>query len=244
MCSYSGGSISTHAPAGGATDLRPVFFRRAKYFYSRPCGRGDAVKWGSLPGALPFLLTPLREGRRDPQRTPAARGCNFYSRPCGRGDLKIARFVRSCVSISTHAPAGGATVWHEVVQPAEQNFYSRPCGRGDFIPRRKTGAAAKFLLTPLREGRPISAPRTPTLSLNFYSRPCGRGDMYNKPYHILLYYFYSRPCGRGDISSRSFSGIFSIFLLTPLREGRPLEFKRSVFVVNISTHAPAGGATA
>ena len=35
-----------------------------KYFYSRPCGRGDETGGhGQQPGNQ-FLLTPLREGRR------------------------------------------------------------------------------------------------------------------------------------------------------------------------------------
>ena len=104
------------------------FTRTCIYFYSRPCGRGDdavhvrqlravisthAPAGGATRSVLPlairpeFLLTPLREGRRPPARTPlldtgflltplregrhydAARTFiigNFYSRPCGRGD--------------------------------------------------------------------------------------------------------------------------------------------------------------
>ena len=34
---------------------------------------------------------------------------NFYSRPCGRGDPAIRRSAIGISSISTHAPAGGAT---------------------------------------------------------------------------------------------------------------------------------------
>ena len=33
--------------------------------------------------------------------------------------------------ISTHAPAGGATHGRLLHHPRKQNFYSRPCGRGD-----------------------------------------------------------------------------------------------------------------
>ena len=57
--------ISTHAPAGGATydqgNANPCSYD----FYSRPCGRGDI---GDAMGATTefiFLLTPLREGRRN-----------------------------------------------------------------------------------------------------------------------------------------------------------------------------------
>ena len=77
-----------------------------------------------------FLLTPLREGRR---HTPPD--------------------IDNNVSISTHAPAGGATI----------TMY------GDIYEQQP------FLLTPLREGRPEA--RSPHhQTLYFYSRPCGRGD--------------------------------------------------------------------
>ena len=55
--------------------------------------------------------------------------------------------------------------------------------------------------------------------------------------------FYSRPCGRGDITLIPGASRHCPFLLTPLREGR-LKVKRDRFLMlNISTHAPAGGAT-
>ena len=78
-----------------------------------------------------FLLTPLREGRRAGIPLPT-----------------VERFI------STHAPAGGATVM-------EESRFMR---------------AVKFLLTPLREGRhklPVPLLRS---AFDFYSRPCGRGD--------------------------------------------------------------------
>ena len=55
-----------------------------------------------------FLLTPLREGRHEPLAEGIVR-VNFYSRPCGRGDTVIFLPVAAVISISTHAPAGGAT---------------------------------------------------------------------------------------------------------------------------------------
>ena len=57
--------------------------------------------------------------------------------------------------------------------------------------------------------------------LYFYSRPCGRGDIVRHAVYPIGRNFYSRPCGRGD-------WIF-----------RP----SSVSLSEISTHAPAGGAT-
>ena len=81
-------------PCGRGDDLRPVFFRRAKHFYSRPCGRGDLrrrhdrevqgristhapaggatrTKLHSLRKLFKFLLTPLREGRRQFSTSPS-----------------------------------------------------------------------------------------------------------------------------------------------------------------------------
>ena len=34
---------------------------------------------------------------------------NFYSRPCGRGDTEAIIKIAETLTISTHAPAGGAT---------------------------------------------------------------------------------------------------------------------------------------
>ena len=56
-----------------------------------------------------FLLTPLREGRPFPAQESRRRTYHFYSRPCGRGD-GLSLFTELVhKSISTHAPAGGAT---------------------------------------------------------------------------------------------------------------------------------------
>ena len=193
--------ISTHAPAGGATG----------YLY-------DTAAYDSL-----FLLTPLREGRPDGQRGQARLSADFYSRPCGRGDrrgFRIAsaqfRFLltplregRPCplrhrcsrFPISTHAPAGGATV---------------------------------YLVIDFRTTRSIST-----------HAPAGGATLLQLQRQNVSVHFYSRPCGRGDVpASGTISVHVPLFLLTPLREGRlsclldiPVEFI-------ISTHAPAGGATA
>ena len=79
---------------------------------------------------------------------------------------------------------------------------------------------------------------------HFYSRPCGRGDVAAGIAANNMLNFYSRPCGRGDLSQ--FAAVcapdFS-FLLTPLREGRPMLNRFGDWAMQISTHAPAGGAT-
>ncbi|GEM_PF-1134460 len=168
------GQISTHAPAGGATDCRAEIRHTRRDFYSRPCGRGDQAA-----------------------ASRHAHLCDFYSRPCGRGDRSAnarGRFVR----ISTHAPAGGATVERMLAENKEDkflltplregrqlpvpllrsafDFYSRPCGRGDSSTGCVTRSAQIFLLTPLREGRRSCNRCCSSTDLHFYSRPCGRGD--------------------------------------------------------------------
>ena len=146
--------------------------------------------------------------------------------------------------ISTHAPAGGATRRGREQEHGKLYFYSRPCGRGDrgtsaqptypcyFYSRpcgrgdramfSLLGHVPRFLLTPLREGRLRSLRQSHQPCLYFYSRPCGRGDRGWRWVGCWYMDFYSRPCGRGDSASA---------LLVSWQQ-------------LISTHAPAGGATA
>ena len=85
------------------------------YFYSRPCGRGDAGLSANEYMETVFLLTPLREGRRL-SAAIIARTTHFYSRPCGRGDGGYMAEGLGQGFISTHAPAGGATaIFHKSV---------------------------------------------------------------------------------------------------------------------------------
>ena len=233
--------ISTHAPAGGATRGTRCKLLEHRYFYSRPCGRGDRLPHIYNTARRLFLLTPLREGRHGG-----------------------AKYAANGVPISTHAPAGGATRSENAGDVRLYHFYSRPCGRGDETGGRNQQPGNQFLLTPLREGR-----RSPPCSQrasrsHFYSRPCGRGDapprletgrrrnFYSRPCgrgDILLpdlpctghisthapaggatkaafqqredfFHFYSRPCGRGDFVRANTCSRRLLFLLTPLREGR------------------------
>ena len=214
--------ISTHAPAGGATDA------------------GDGASYWSIgisTHAPAGGATPAHMGR-------SARGCHFYSRPCGRGD---------------------GDKW---LQNDQRNiyFYSRPCGRGDAKMAVTITDEEGFLLTPLREGRRVFRSAALTNSRNFYSRPCGRGDETGAGREISPGHFYSRPCGRGDRKGLDLDAQKLVFLLTPLREGRPDSDASmpnwSLFLLTplregrlcrvcheasglqrISTHAPAGGAT-
>ena len=70
------------------------------------------MKGNRLHTSEVFLLTPLREGRLKKFLHQLEAQCDFYSRPCGRGDPAASRRPDN-VLISTHAPAGGATVFFE-----------------------------------------------------------------------------------------------------------------------------------
>ena len=123
--------ISTHAPAGGAT--QPLEFR---------------PRFG-----VSFLLTPLREGRQaTTQEAHLAEIISTHAPAGGATQRKRGKQVRKKISthapaggatkddhagaaehqhISTHAPAGGATYDQGNANPCSYDFYSRPCGRGD-----------------------------------------------------------------------------------------------------------------
>ena len=126
-----GGTISTHAPAGGATKAIGNAFKHPIQFLLTPLREGRPK-----PAALTlslwvlFLLTPLREGRRCCRVASAGGGC-----------------------ISTHAPAGGATVDFNLIGDGLRLFLLTPLREGR--PRTATWntSTETFLLTPLREGR-------------------------------------------------------------------------------------------
>ena len=212
--------ISTHAPAGGAT--ADTLFRElyAQHFYSRPCGRGDEAGRGNKY-ALRY----------------------FYSRPCGRGDGRSTESSRGSSTFLLTPLREGRRGRVRLTFLSRKNFYSRPCGRGDW----------RYV-------------EEETWNDYFYSRPCGRGDPPQTSRRAAPAYFYSRPCGRGDMNCGFRSIDQRLFLLTPLREGRhaaapgaPRSFphfysrpcgRGDCFWIGrfweyvISTHAPAGGATA
>ena len=215
-----GDIISTHAPAGGATPAGRSRCRpEASYFYSRPCGRGDATAQEST-GFWMSISTHAPAGGATLICDGAVRSGKFLLTPLREGRLWAAMAVAATYFISTHAPAGGATIFCEESRRVWKNFYSRPCGRGDVIRSPELGASVisthapaggatpappaycswikRFLLTPLREGRPKTALQSPRCA---------------------------------------------IFLLTPLREGRLKAHHLYQRVFIISTHAPAGGAT-
>ena len=190
-------------------------------FLLTPLREGRPRSWTRPVKSASFLLTPLREGRRS-KPSPAARPRKyFYSRPCGRGD-RLAHRTQPPGRISTHAPAGGATI------------------AGDRI----VSSNIAFLLTPLREGRPGPSRLTGSGFGNFYSCPCGRGDVADRDAGAACFQFLLTPLREGRRSLRSCPGIFfHISTHAPAGGATRVVVIRSQ-LAHISTHAPAGGATA
>ncbi len=166
-------SISTHAPAGGATPVARVRWLNLRSISTHAPAGGATRACVIIFVPVAFLLTPLREGRlHDPGADQDVRPISTHA-PAG-GATRCNRDDRGHGHISTHAPAGGATSGAGANGIARSHFYSRPCGRGDAHGRTygsfrqiSTHAPAggatpplpggpttySFLLTPLREGR-------------------------------------------------------------------------------------------
>ena len=213
-------TISTHAPAGGATQNQQNFRRRKR-----------------------FLLTPLREGRRINK---------FHS-------------DTSCFCISTHAPAGGATGCKPYSFPNWKISTHAPAGGATSAAVTDGTSRTLFLLTPLREGRPVRGKTVLPFSaflltplregrhkwflkewrMRHISTHAPAGGATAKPgygvqgHHISTHAPAGGATSPEDAASRS----APLFLLTPLREGRPQAGRRRHHGHRISTHAPAGGAT-
>ena len=147
-----------------------------------------------------FLLTPLREGRH----------CTRY----------IA-FRRE--AISTHAPAGGATVRTEVAKME----------------------VIAFLLTPLREGRQRRRRRPRDKRKHFYSRPCGRGDALDRVLKSDLILISTHAPAGGATQRKKSTKASRIHISTHAPAGGATAAPAAACHAGrrISTHAPAGGAT-
>ena len=167
------------------------------YFYSRPCGRGDIVR---------HAVYPI--------------GRNFYSRPCGRGDWIFRPSSVSLSEISTHAPAGGATLRLHLAGAEGAISTHAPAGGATQLCVSRVIAFA-FLLTPLREGRLDHVRQLVGAETISTHAPAGGATVWLSYLFSVWIYFYSRPCGRGDDVHCNHLFQVGAFLLTPLREGRP-----------------------
>ena len=169
-------SISTHAPAGGAT-ISNNGSSELVVFLLTPLREGRRVEKEKWTLNLSFLLTPLREGRRY--------GIQI-------DDLKV--------YISTHAPAGGATeIPGDLIPPETDISTHAPAGGAT----RDSGVTAQ-LVGNISTHAPAGGAtqiifRFGVSQCDFYSRPCGRGDKFHGVLRFRYLHFYSRPCGRGDL---------------------------------------------
>ena len=124
------GEISTHAPAGGATWDGQRFLVLGTISTHAPAGGATGAGQAGEKLWCEFLLTPLREGRRDGDAAGAKRWLISTHAPAGGATLSRNSITRSSIflltplregrhyrhrhsvhqeQISTHAPAGGAT---------------------------------------------------------------------------------------------------------------------------------------
>ena len=124
--------ISTHAPARGAT--RWMRYRRLliiRFLLTPPRGgrRQSCVRYCRL--CVSFLLTPPRGGRLGRFLFSGSYALYFYSRPREGGDSLRRISLNLPSSISTHAPARGATHRLRRCRSCPTYFYSRPREGGD-----------------------------------------------------------------------------------------------------------------
>ena len=212
-------SISTHAPAGGATFSSEVFQGKASDFYSRPCGRGDQGKSAGKFVASSISTHAPAGGATRRNRDDRGHGHISTHAPAG-GATDCTRYIAfRREAISTHAPAGGATRGRPTLKRWQRNFYSRPCGRGDLNARDQVVA------------RNIST-----------HAPAGGATRILLHFIVEQQHFYSRPCGRGDGYCCILSSNSSISTHAPAG-GATTIFRFPYISHTISTHAPAGGAT-
>ena len=189
--------ISTHAPAGGATRRRlPSGVHR---LISTHAPAGGATTWRAALRTLPVYFYSRPCGRGDiPQLHPSTQHHAFLLTPLREGRPAALHVLVCPFVISTHAPAGGATP----------------------VSHTEGEAIALFLLTPLREGR-LELDVLALCLVDFYSRPCGRGDFSQSPVGPPGVISTHAPAGGATKPYFLINLIFSLFLLTPLREGRP-----------------------
>ena len=211
--------ISTHAPAGGATRRSKLQGHRRGISTHAPAGGATRGWLDANPAKRKFLLTPLREGRHQ----EALNQCF--------------RFI-----ISTHAPAGGATFGWHISNLRIYISTHAPAGGATHRPTPKE-LAVPLISTHAPAGGATRIASVSSLSgSHFYSRPCGRGDRVGVKLAGVKAYFYSRPCGRGDAAAAAKKKLRFHFYSRPCGRGDSMT-RETASNADISTHAPAGGAT-
>ena len=212
--------ISTHAPLRGATGTRFAVLQVVLPFLLTPLCEGRLGLLGIDKWDLwEFLLTPLCEGRQTAYEQAQELAAISTHAPL-RGATGWPRSTSTMIPISTHAPLRGATVKIRY-DKLDAIFLLTPLCEGRHWARPSARPQDQFLLTPLCEGR--------------HPRPCqgvtGSEISTHAPLRGATLDRVHRDAGSAGISTHA-----------PLR-GATLPPQRFSPIRVISTHAPLRGAT-
>ena len=142
--------------------------------------------------------------------------------PAGGATLRLVAFGRDGV-ISTHAPAGGATCQAHILPRRSAHFYSRPCGRGDYWRNRDNGIRKISTHAPAGGATDLAGLAEQLIGISTHA-PAGGATIVQKDVHPYIYHFYSRPCGRGDCNSFLFPNVTLYFYSRPCGRGDAASF--------------------
>ena len=144
-----------------------------------------------------FLLTPLREGR---PATPTRRSISssFLLTPLREGRLRHAEKGRRNNPISTHAPAGGATVGFTTIVHNRKISTHAPAGGATGF--RYDKRARSIISTHAPAGGATKKNKNILRKCIISTHaPAGGATLRGLIILCAVYDFYSRPCGRGDL---------------------------------------------
>ena len=166
-------------------------------FYSRPCGRGDEIYGEIVRDADGFLLTPLREGRLYGDMLVGTISSISTHAPAGGATHECGNEDVEIVLISTHAPAGGATDQHPPGVVREDHISTHAPAGGATI-AKTSSPYLKRISTHAPAGGATSSKFSPQRGHLFLLTPLREGRQLVAKLAAPSVNFYSRPCGRGD----------------------------------------------
>ena len=209
------GTVSIHAPTGGATinSLRQAF--QVQFQFTRPRGARPAI---SLTVWVIGCFNSRAHGGRDFILSPGSMSSTFqFTRPRGARLTLRAKQAQE-IAVSIHAPTGGATLVGGAAAAAFGVSIHAPTG-GATTKTRTKSPIATFQFTRPRGARPKKEMKEPTKERFQFTRPRGA--------RLAVQY---RPDG-GDV-----------FQFTRPRGAR-LGLLAVGGDEHVSIHAPTGGAT-
>ena len=254
-------SVSTHAPARGATSSACTATPRRSSFNSRAREGRDPFRYITIKIGVSFN-SRAREGRDSMKRSRRGFPSGFNSRAREGRDTLICLFcydydvsthapargatrkgseVPSSEEVSTHAPARGATRSWRMLKDSEMFQLTRP--RGARRPSSSNSEAMKkFQLTRPRGARLIGGGHHKGPGAVSTHAPARGATQSCRPLNSTSRCFNSRAREGRDTSSRR-SKSPTLSFNSRAREGRDLVAWRFAKDVEVSTHAPARGAT-